>query len=99
VNRFLDAAAPWKLFKDPAHKQDADAALYHACQALRAIAALLAPFLPQASERIAAQLGVPDLAAAVRLPDDARAWDRLAPGTAVAKGSPLFPRLELRADP
>ena len=98
VNRFLDAAAPWKLAKDPARKAAVAASLYHACQALRALALLLAPFLPETAGGIALRLGVPDLVDGARLPEDARAWDRLASGTAVAKGAPLFPRLELRAE-
>jgi methionyl-tRNA synthetase len=97
VNRFLDAAAPWKRAQEPGRRPEADAALYHACQALRALALLLAPFLPATARGIAERLGVPELVDRARLPDDAQAWGRLAPGTPVAKGAPLFPRLELQA--
>jgi methionyl-tRNA synthetase len=98
VNRFLDAAAPWKRVKDPAQRATAEAALYHACQALRALALLLAPFLPGTARGVATRLGVPDLLDGARLPEDARAWDGLAPGTPVAKGAPLFPRLAAPAE-
>ena len=98
VNRFLDAAAPWKRIKDPDQKRYAEAALYHACQALRTLALLLAPFLPATARGLAERVGSPDLLERARLPDDAEAWGRLAPGTPVAKGDPLFPRLELRPE-
>src|SRR5690606_20044345 len=99
VNRYLDAAAPWKAAKEPGGEARVRTSLYTACQGLRAIALLLAPFLPASAAAIAERLGVPRLLAEARLPDDARTWDALAPGTPVTKGAALFPRLEAPAAP
>jgi methionyl-tRNA synthetase len=82
VNRYVDARAPWKSAKDPATAAEARTTLHFACRALHALARLLSPFLPAAARGIAERLGVPELAP-------------LAPGTRVAKGEPLFPRIGL----
>jgi methionyl-tRNA synthetase len=93
VNRYLDARAPWKLAKDPEQRGQASSILYHACDGLRALAILLSPFLPEAARGIATQLGVPDLLSHAS-PRDAETWGLLPPGTRVARGASLFPRIE-----
>ena len=97
VNRYLEIRAPWKAAKDPANAQQVATTLYTSCEALRAIALLFAPFLPEASAEILRRLGLPDALETARLPDDATRWGVLAPGTPTLKGTPLFPRLELGA--
>ena len=97
ANRYLDARAPWKAAKDPARAAELRTTLYTVCQALRGVALLLAPFLPNSAGEILARLGLPDALATARLPEDARAWDALPPGTATRKGAALFPRVELEA--
>jgi methionyl-tRNA synthetase len=89
VNRYVDASAPWRLAKDPAERGRLDAVLYTLGEALRCLGILLAPFLPDAAERIRKGLGQ---AAEPRLAD--AAWGRLVPGTGVQKVSGLFPRIE-----
>jgi methionyl-tRNA synthetase len=96
LNRYLDAQAPWKAAKEPDGAGRVRTSLHTSCEGLRVLALLLGPFLPEAAARIAERLGVADLLAGARLPDDARAWGRLTPGTPTARGTPLFPRLELR---
>lgn len=98
ANRYLDARAPWKAAKDPERAGEVGTTLYTVCQALRGVALLLAPFLPGTAATILERLGIPDALAGARLPDDARAWDRLAPGTATTKGAALFPRIEPPGD-
>ncbi len=95
VNRYVDQKAPFALAKDPARRAELESVLYHCAESLRIVAVLLSPFLPGAAARIAEQLGVPDLLATACLAD-AEAWGRLAPGTRVRRGEPLFPRLETR---
>ncbi len=97
VNRYLDGQAPWKAAKDPAGEPVVRTSLYTSCQALRSIALLLAPFLPETAATLLDRLGQPDALASARLPDDAAAWDRLPPGTETRKGAALFPRVELPA--
>ncbi|HEX9813889.1 MAG TPA: class I tRNA ligase family protein, partial [Myxococcota bacterium] len=95
VNRYLETRAPWKAAKDPANADRVATTLYTSCQALRAIALLLAPFLPETAQEIVDRLGIPDALKAARLPDDAGRWGVLEPGTATTKGAALFPRVEV----
>jgi methionyl-tRNA synthetase len=97
VNRYLEARAPWKLAKQrpPGWEAALATTLYTSCEALRVLALLLAPFLPDTAPRILACLGVPNALGSARLPDDAARWGGLAPGAATSRGAPLFPRIEL----
>ena len=94
ANRYLDTRAPWKAAKDPEREAEVRTTLYTVCQFLRGAALLLAPFLPETSATLLERLGIPDALAGARLPDDARRWDALAPGTPTQKGAALFPRIE-----
>ena len=87
ANQHIDKSAPWKLAKDEANRLLLDTVLYDAAEALRLVALMLAPFMPQATEEIGRQLGS-NLASA------GPQWGGLQPGTAIAKGKPLFPRIE-----
>jgi methionyl-tRNA synthetase len=96
LNRQLDADAPWKAAKQPGGEARVRSSLYATCNGLRQLSLLLSAFLPAASAEIAARLGLPGAR------EDARWSDLfvpLAPGAAVEKGAPLFPRLELALDP
>ena len=98
ANRYVDQREPWKAAKDPERAEELRTTLYTCCQALRAIALLLAPFLPEQAESILARLGAKGALDGVQLPADAATWDALAPGTPTEKGDALFPRLELVGD-
>ncbi len=97
VNRYLEVQAPWKVAKEQADgwEQRVATTLYTSCQALRSVALLLAPFLPETAPVLLERLGIPDALDDLRLPDDAARWDALPPGTATHKGPALFPRIEL----
>jgi methionyl-tRNA synthetase len=97
ANRYLDATAPWHAAKDPARAGDVRTSLHTACQALHAVALLLAPFLPESAAALLERLGVPRALDEARLPQDAKAFGALAPGTPTKAGAALFPRLELAA--
>ena len=86
VNRYIDARAPWKTAKQPETADQARTTLHFASQALGRLSVLLAPFLPEAAAEIRARGGADDDGA-------------VAAGTAVRKGAPLFPRLELVREP
>jgi methionyl-tRNA synthetase len=92
ANRHIDREAPWKLAKDPAQRDRLAAVMYDALEALRVIASLLAPFMPETSVRILERLGGPP--AAPPLSETVR-WGRLAPGARTHKGEALFPRIEI----
>jgi methionyl-tRNA synthetase len=96
VNRYLEERAPWQLAKQkpPGWEASLATTLYTSCEALRVVALLIAPFLPETAPRILDRLGIPEALARAKLPDDAARWGGLAPGTATTKGAPLFPRIE-----
>jgi methionyl-tRNA synthetase len=91
VNQYVDGHAPWKAAKQPGSEAIVRTSLYHACESLRQISLLLSPFLPVASREILARLGQPEALANARI-EQVRG-PALAPGTPIAKGTPLFPRL------
>jgi methionyl-tRNA synthetase len=94
ANRYLDATAPWHAAKDPARSGEVRTSLHTACQALHAAALLLAPFLPESAATLLERLGVPRALDEARLPESAKAFGALAPGTPTQAGAALFPRLE-----
>jgi methionyl-tRNA synthetase len=95
ANGYLVETAPWVLAKDDARRARLATVLWSAAESLRVLAVLLSPFMPDACERLWAQLGVVEPLARQHLPA-AAAWGGLAPGTKVTKGDALFPRVDAR---
>jgi methionyl-tRNA synthetase len=91
VNQYVDAHAPWKAAKQHGGDAIVRTSLYYACESLRQIALLLAPFLPATSREILTRLCVASASENARI-EHVRG-PALAPGTPIAKGAPLFPRL------
>lgn len=92
ANKYIDETAPWILAKDPAQAERLQAVMYNLAEALRIVAILIAPFVPVTAPKIYEQLGLGNpesffMADAV--------WGKLATGTKVQKGEPLFPRIEV----
>ncbi|CEG29536.1 methionine--tRNA ligase [Bacillus sp. B-jedd] len=92
-NKYIDETQPWVLAKDEERKAELGSVMAHLAESLRRIAVLLQPFLTRSPERIFSQLGIET--------ESLKSWDRLREfgmipeGTKVAKGDPLFPRLEI----
>ncbi len=90
-NSYIESSAPWKLAKDPAFAQQLDQVLYRLAETLRIVALLISPVLPDAAQKMFAQLqwqpapGRPliDLLA-----------DSLPAGHSLGDPVPLFPRLD-----
>jgi methionyl-tRNA synthetase len=92
LNRYVEAAAPWNLAKDPERVDELDRVLYDLVDGLRVLAVVLHAFLPDSSAAILREL---------RLPADA-SWANVAYGrtpavTGIAAAAPLFPRLDVAA--
>lgn len=92
ANKYIDETAPWIMAKDPAQEERLQAVMYNLAEALRIVAILIAPFVPVTAPKIYEQLGLgkPEsffMADAV--------WGKMATGTKVQKGEPLFPRIEI----
>ncbi|MGH7231999.1 MAG: methionine--tRNA ligase [Nitrospiraceae bacterium] len=93
-NQYIDKSAPWTLAKKPEDKPRLDTVLYHAAETLRFLCLVLYPFMPQTAEEMKRQLGLMVNFSKPLLSGDI-AWGGLLPGTNLAKGSPLFPRIDL----
>ena len=63
-----------------------------ALEALRIVAILASPAIPDTAQAIWERIGLPGLVADQRLPD-AAAWGGYTAGATVTKGDSLFPRL------
>ena len=96
-NQYVDKSAPWTLAKKPEDKARLQTVLYHAGETLRILSLVLYPFMPHTAQEMARQLGLTvDLANPQ--PDELN-WGFLPPGTKIARGQPLFPRIETTKKP
>ncbi len=57
LNKYIDETMPWALAKDEAKKDYLEAVLYNLLESIRILSVLLAPIIPEASEKIAAVIG------------------------------------------
>ena len=92
TNKYIDETEPWKLAKDDNAQGQLDSVLAHLAASLRLAAIMLQPVMTHAPKEIFAQLGLPT--GQVML-TDAKYDDLPAGGHVVAKGTPLFPRLDV----
>jgi methionyl-tRNA synthetase len=60
-NRYVETQAPWTLAKDPERAAELDRVLASLAEALRVIAVLLHPWLPESSAKLLAALAAPEL--------------------------------------
>ncbi len=88
VNKFIVEREPWALAKRPEARALLETTLYGAADAVRVIAALIDPVMPEAAARIRGMLGIS------QEPWVALAAGTLAPGTRMGAIEPLFPRID-----
>jgi len=92
ANAYIEGRQPWALHK--AGDATATAEVLGDClEALRIVALLTSPVIPNAAAELWRRLGLPGRPDDERLPDAAR-WGGLPAGSRLEKGAPLFPRLE-----
>lgn len=91
ANRFVEQAKPWALAKDAASAQALDTVLYVLAETLRIVSIHLNPFMPSTAASIQQELGMGEQP--VRLSQ--APWGGLPAGTRIAKGQPLFPRIDV----
>ncbi|MFY9582923.1 MAG: methionine--tRNA ligase [Candidatus Acidiferrales bacterium] len=92
VDSYLTTEKPWKLGEDPSEKAHLAEVLYAASEALRIIAVLAHPVLPQATQLIWEHLG--QLGRVERNRIDDLNWGALKPGTPIKKPEAIFPRMD-----
>jgi len=88
VNQYIVKREPWKLAKKPDDRQLLESTLYHSADAIRVVAALVDPVMPEAADRIRRMLGLKQ-----------EQWahlraSTLAAGARLGTIEPLFPRIE-----
>ena len=95
ANKYIDETAPWILAKDEAKATRLQTVMYNLAETLRVVAILVAPFIPSTSPKIYTQLGL-EVPAEFLLTD--AEFGKIADGTKVQKGEPLYPRIEIAED-
>ena len=96
ANKYIVENEPWNLAKDPANKEKLQAIMYNLLAALRSIAILITPFMPQTAEKILRQIGISEtqkLDFSVIRKDGA-----LTAGSPLIRGDSLFPRIEVEKE-
>ncbi len=95
VDGELSAFAPWKKVKDPEQKHLVADHLYIAAEYIRLATSLLYAFLPNATAKVWAQLGLGDIEQAAKSGQlNNLEWGGLQPGTKLGPLAPIFPRAD-----
>ena len=94
TNKYIDETAPWVLAKEDGDKEQLAAGMAHLAASLRVVAHLIQPFMMNTSNAIMEQLGLGldfDLEnlTLASFPENV---------TVVAKGTPIFPRLDMEEE-
>ena len=92
ANKYIVEREPWNLAKVKASKGRLDTIIYQLLEALRVIAVLISPFMPDTARKILEQIGVEDLDKQNH--DSIRRWGGLAVGGSLTRAAALFPRVE-----
>jgi methionyl-tRNA synthetase len=95
LNRAVDERKPWILFKE-GRDDELDGLLYDLCEGLRWLAMLLHPVMPERMEEMWRRLGAGGSVAG-DWSTALAAWGGLQPGSRIALGEALFPRIDLAA--
>jgi methionyl-tRNA synthetase len=96
VNKYIVTVEPWVLAKDPAQKPRLEQVIYDLLEALRIIAVLILPFMPDSAGKIREQLGIEDQAQE-DFPS-IRRWGGMIVGQNLKRGGTLFPRVPVLAE-
>lgn len=93
TNKYIDETAPWALSKDEANRARLAEVMYNLCESIRIISVLIAPFMPETSSKIRAQLGI----------SEGFEWDECGvfgkeATYTVVKGDIIFPRIDLEKE-
>lgn len=93
TNKYIVENEPWNLARDPANTEKLVAIMYNLLGALRSVAILITPFMPQTAGKILRQIGV---GAEEKLDFSTIRKDvASAAGIALVRGDSLFPRIEV----
>lgn len=93
MNKFIDDKEPWKLGKLD-DKTDVGNVLYVLLEALRQVAWMLMPVMPETALKLFSSVGTSFEEQAQHTMSEAAKWGGLKPGASVEKMDPIFPRIE-----
>ena len=82
-NKYIDETMPWALAKDESKKDYLEAVLFNLLECIRILSVLLAPIIPEAAEKIAAQIG-----------NDGKSVEFTVGSYTVGEATPLFARID-----
>lgn len=94
-NKYIDETEPWILAKDETKKDELDSVLAHLAASLRLVAILIQPIMTHTPKEIFAQLGLNSDDMAIQ---GVSYFDLPAGAQVVAKGTPIFPRLDVEEE-
>ena len=89
ANKYIDETTPWTLAKDEAQRERLETVIYNLLETIRIGAILLAPIVPETSEKIFSQLGTDKTGY-----EDLDRFGALVPGTVNGESFILFSRLD-----
>lgn len=92
ANKYIDETQPWVLAKDEEKQNELNSVMVHLAESLRIIAILLQPVMTEAPAKIFEQLGLDPETMNMK---DIHFGEFPKEVKVVAKGTPIFPRLEI----
>ena len=95
ANKYIDETEPWVLAKDPARVAELNSVMVHLAESLRISAILLQPIMTQTPTEILRQLGVGEESLSMV---NIRFGDFPKGAKVIAKGKPIFPRLDMEEE-
>ncbi|MFS0944342.1 methionine--tRNA ligase [Enterococcus casseliflavus] len=95
ANKYIDETQPWVLAKEEEKRAELNSVMVHLAESLRIVAILLQPVMTETSANIFQQLGLASVAMDLK---DLRFGEFPSGTKVVAKGTPIFPRLELETE-
>lgn len=94
TNKYIDETEPWILAKDEARQGELASVMRHLAESLRVVAHLIQPFMMATSNAMMDQLGLSEVTSLSEL-----AWGQFpADVQVVAKGRPIYPRLDMEEE-
>lgn len=92
TNKYIDETQPWLLAKAEENRGELGSVLYHLSESLRYVSILIQPFMTSAPKKIWKQLAISERETTW---DSMESFGSLQSGVKVAKGEPIFPRLDV----
>ena len=97
MNKYIDETGPWLLAKDETQKERLATIMNMLVYSLEKIAVLVAPYMPEAGQKIWSQLGIEKDIETAQI-SDVEGWDLLPVGHKLGTPTPIFPRLEVEKE-